>query len=208
MLELTISEAARRCGVHRRTLQRAIQRGRLQLTPAAHLTLEALQQAGYTAAAPQVTPQDLARMITLLETMAEDIHALRTRLVPRRTTVAALERPAPAAPQDAAPVPRVAMSRDTAAAPQDIPQRYTADTPQGTRRHMPQRHAADDAADDAAAAPQGGIEPPFDTAKYVLGKLCPRGHAWENTGQSLLRRTNRHCGACDREKFQERGQAR
>jgi hypothetical protein len=167
MRELTISEAARRCGVHRRTLQRAIQRGRLHLTPAAHLTLDALQQAGYTAAAPQdapqdapqryaagiaqthaaeapqVTPQDLARMITLLETMAEDLHALRTRLVPGRTT----------------------------GAPQDMPQ--------GT----------------------------FDTSKYVLGKLCPRGHAWGNTGQSLLRRTNRHCIVCDREKFQERGKA-
>jgi len=46
---------------------------------------------------------------------------------------------------------------------------------------------------------------PYDTAKYVLGKLCPRKHAWGNTGKSLLRRTNRHCCACDREKFQERG---
>jgi len=53
-------------------------------------------------------------------------------------------------------------------------------------------------------------EPPqgtFDPTKYVLGKLCPRGHAWGNTGQSLLRRTNRHCCACDREKFHERGKA-
>ena len=49
---------------------------------------------------------------------------------------------------------------------------------------------------------------PFDTAKYVLGKLCPRGHAWGSTGQSLLRRTNRHCCACDREKFHERKQAK
>lgn|SRR5262245_6200578 len=61
MRELTISEAARRCGVHRRTLQRAIQRGRLHLTPAAHLTLDALQQAGYTAAAPHATPPHVLR---------------------------------------------------------------------------------------------------------------------------------------------------
>lgn len=46
---------------------------------------------------------------------------------------------------------------------------------------------------------------PFDTTKYVLGKLCPRNHDYQGTGQSLLRRTNRHCCACDREKFQERG---
>jgi hypothetical protein len=48
----------------------------------------------------------------------------------------------------------------------------------------------------------------FDTTKYVLGKLCPRGHDHEHTGQSLLRRSNRHCLACDREKFHERKQAK
>lgn len=50
--------------------------------------------------------------------------------------------------------------------------------------------------------------PPFDLTKYVLGKLCPRGHEHRGTGLSLLRRTNRHCLACDREKFHERKQAR
>jgi hypothetical protein len=49
---------------------------------------------------------------------------------------------------------------------------------------------------------------PFDTARYVLGKLCPRNHDYQGTGQSLLRRTNRHCCACDREKFHERKQAK
>jgi hypothetical protein len=46
--------------------------------------------------------------------------------------------------------------------------------------------------------------PAFDTSKYTLGKLCPRGHAHGATGQSLLRIANRHCLACDREKFHER----
>lgn len=50
--------------------------------------------------------------------------------------------------------------------------------------------------------------PAFDTSKYTLGKLCPRRHAHGTTGHSLLRRTNRHCLACDREKFHERKQAR
>lgn len=53
---LTISAAARHCGVHRRTLQRAIRAGRLRLTPDAQLTIEALTQAGYTAETPQDTP--------------------------------------------------------------------------------------------------------------------------------------------------------
>ena len=48
----------------------------------------------------------------------------------------------------------------------------------------------------------------YDTSKYVLGKLCPRGHDYHSTGQSLLRLSNRHCLACDREKFHERKQAK
>jgi hypothetical protein len=41
-----------------------------------------------------------------------------------------------------------------------------------------------------------------------LGDLCPRGHEHGTTGQSLLRISNRHCLACDREKFHERKQAK
>lgn len=50
--------------------------------------------------------------------------------------------------------------------------------------------------------------PPFDTSKYTLGKLCPRRHMHGTTEQSLLRSSNRHCLACDREKFHERKQAK
>jgi hypothetical protein len=39
--------------------------------------------------------------------------------------------------------------------------------------------------------------PPFDPTKNVLGKLCPRGHEWGTTGQSLLRRSNYRCRACE-----------
>jgi hypothetical protein len=48
----------------------------------------------------------------------------------------------------------------------------------------------------------------FDSGKYVLGKLCPRRHEFESTGQSLLRISNRHCIVCDREKFRERKAAK
>ena len=51
--ELTISAAARACGVDRRTLQRAVAAGRLTRTPSGQLTLEALTAAGYRPAAPQ-----------------------------------------------------------------------------------------------------------------------------------------------------------
>ena len=50
--------------------------------------------------------------------------------------------------------------------------------------------------------------PDYDTSKYSLGKLCPRGHEHGTTGQSLLRISNRHCLDCDREKFHERGYAK
>jgi len=50
--------------------------------------------------------------------------------------------------------------------------------------------------------------PPFDPTKYTLGKLCPRGHSYHSTGQSLLRVSDRHCIACDREKKRERRQAK
>jgi hypothetical protein len=55
MATLTISDAARRCGVTRRPHQRAIHAGRLGLTSDHRLTLEALRQAGYI---PATTTQD------------------------------------------------------------------------------------------------------------------------------------------------------
>jgi hypothetical protein len=48
----------------------------------------------------------------------------------------------------------------------------------------------------------------YDTSKHYLGKLCPRGHDYKGTGQSLLRRINHLCLACDRERAQERRQAK
>ena len=60
----------------------------------------------------------------------------------------------------------------------------------------------DDAAplpDAAAPAPPGEAECPwFDASKYVLGKLCPKRHAWGRTGQSLLSAKGRACLECNR----------
>ncbi|MGL5922130.1 HNH endonuclease [Chroococcidiopsis sp.] len=36
----------------------------------------------------------------------------------------------------------------------------------------------------------------FDTEKYFLGKLCKNKHEWENAGQSLRSKGNKHCVAC------------
>lgn len=50
---------------------------------------------------------------------------------------------------------------------------------------------------------------PFDTTKYRLGTLCPRGHDYHGTGQSL-RKNNKAggCLACDAEQARYRRQAR
>jgi hypothetical protein len=57
-------------------------------------------------------------------------------------------------------------------------------------------------------APADTAIPPFDTSKFVLGKLCPRGHDYYGTGQTL-RRVFRHvCPACDVERTREQRKAR
>ena len=50
--------------------------------------------------------------------------------------------------------------------------------------------------------------PAYDTSKHSLGKLCPRHHDYHGTGQSLLRKTNHLCLACDAERAKERRQAK
>jgi hypothetical protein len=50
--------------------------------------------------------------------------------------------------------------------------------------------------------------PTYDTSKHYLGKLCPRKHDYHGTGQSLLRKTNHLCLACDRERAKARRQAK
>jgi hypothetical protein len=49
--------------------------------------------------------------------------------------------------------------------------------------------------------------PAFDPSKYVLGKLCPRGHDYHDTGQSLRRLPKFVCLECDAERARERRQA-
>jgi len=50
--------------------------------------------------------------------------------------------------------------------------------------------------------------PAFDTTKYSLGKLCPRGHEYAGTGHTLRRLPRHICPACDTEMARERRQAK
>jgi hypothetical protein len=46
-------------------------------------------------------------------------------------------------------------------------------------------------------SPNGEADiPPYDTSKYVLGKLCPQRHEWGTTGQSRLTIHDRVCPEC------------
>jgi phage N-6-adenine-methyltransferase len=62
-----------------------------------------------------------------------------------------------------------------------------------------------------APAPDAPDCPPFDTAVYILGKLCKAGHEWGQTGQTRLRIKGRYCPDCNsalkREKRKEQSQA-
>jgi len=50
--------------------------------------------------------------------------------------------------------------------------------------------------------------PAFDTTTYVLGQLCPRGHDYHGTGQSLRHRRRHGCLACDAAQARARRKAR
>ena len=90
MTTLTVSAAARLCGVDRRTLQRAIQAGRLPLDAQHCLSRDALIAAGYLDATPQETPQGtphdmpqeleqataLLALLAQLTTAITDLHAV------------------------------------------------------------------------------------------------------------------------------------
>jgi hypothetical protein len=180
--KLTISAAARLCGVDRRTLQRAIHAGRLHLDAAHCLHLDELRAAGYlrldtphtpqappqpvpqgeSQPVPQATPQPpqlfllLGRLTLAVEGLWAEVRQLRADL--RQT------------PQVA---PQARGRQQTAAVSQPVP-------------------------------PPDVACPPFDATKNVLGRLCPRGHEWGTTGQSLLRLPNQSCRQCENDRRRER----
>ena len=76
-----------------------------------------------------------------------------------------------------------------------------APVPPSARRAPPRPRPAPAATPDAATS--ATALPVFDPRKHVLGKLCRRQHAYQDTGQSLLRLPGRSCLLCDRERTRE-----
>ena len=72
------------------------------------------------------------------------------------------------------------------------------------------RHPADSAAArppaDADTTPTGADTSArgYDPARFVLGRLCPKGHAYGTTGLTLRRRHNQSCVTCATEQQRAR----
>ena len=69
----------------------------------------------------------------------------------------------------------------------------------------PRRQSADSHADSSADSPADTAPSSADIpATQVLGKLCPQGHEYQQTGQSLLQSSNHTCVVCHREQARAR----
>jgi hypothetical protein len=175
---LTIADAARRCGVTRRTLQRAIQTGRLTLTPDHRVTVTALEQAGYTPATASQRPVTAA-------TQFQEVTQHLAHVVERLDRLITLLE----AQHDAGAPPR----RDTG-----TPLRRDAETPQRQEGRRRSDAPAVDRGDDAATHPRddAATAPIFDSTRFVLGRLCKEGHAFGETGMTLRRVRQFDCPIC------------
>jgi hypothetical protein len=81
------------------------------------------------------------------------------------------------------------------------------DTTLGDTPRLSDRTAAQTESTPGPARMSDTNVPAFDTTKYGLGKLCPRGHDYHGTGHSL-RHLRRHvCLACDAAQARARRQA-
>lgn len=76
-------------------------------------------------------------------------------------------------------------------------------SPGHTRAPQPQTSITEEGPTEVLHTPDAPV-PPFDPQRFLLGRLCPRGHAYGTTGQSLLTRASRHCPQCDTEQARER----
>jgi len=78
------------------------------------------------------------------------------------------------------------------------------------QRLTPRRQRADRSADRAPTGradtpPTEADSPPaYDTARYILGRLCPRGHEYQQSGQTLRLILGRKCRQCEIEGQRER----
>jgi hypothetical protein len=219
---LTISAAARLCRCDRRTLQRAIHAGRLHLDAQHALSREELIATGYlvpdtpqatSQAASQDTPQALpqgALLLAALGRLTLAVEHLSQEVRQLRLSSPALPHGTPQwTPQD---TPQSAPQEPADLQPHHLPHKGShvalgatqASTGSSTRpRGRAQPRAAQEAMQHGEQREAG-----FDTTKFTLGRLCPRGHEHAATGQTLRKQHSGTCIACEREQQRERRRAR
>jgi hypothetical protein len=113
----------------------------------------------------------------------------------------------PAAPADSADTLRLVQEHlaDLSARVEKLEQAPPS-RPQGADRRpdslpTPSRHLSAGA---DAVLTRTDTAPAYDPARYILGRLCPRGHEWGATGQTLRKRHSGTCVTCEREQQRER----
>jgi hypothetical protein len=190
MGKLTITEAARLAGVGRTAIHRAIRAGHLHPDPQRRIDTTDLLCAGFTLDTPGTAGEGPlappAQHLLVLQQERAALHRERDLLATQLT--AALER------EQTARARETLLLQMLHAAQQEVQRLRALSPPAGPP---------------AGAAPEGpaAVPPAFDPARYVLGKLCPRRHAFQETGKSLRRLKGYVCLQCDAEKARERRQA-
>ena len=147
----TISEAARLCGCDRRTLQRAIQSGRLHLDAQYRLSREALLTAGYLSAetpqdeprgTPQTAPQmssDLTPILASLERLIHAVEDVRQAVETLRADMRQMSQATPQAVLHGIETPQTAPRSTPCQTPQSQTGPHRA--PQGAPHLTPQSRA-------------------------------------------------------------------
>jgi hypothetical protein len=135
----------------------------------------------------------MTAMTARLDTLEHHLHQLTTQ-VAAMTATAASGQTHPSAQSP----PHVTATRQSRQPRQSQQSRQPRQSQRSRQPRQSQR----------SELPAWGDIPPFDTTKFVLGKLCPRGHEYYGTGQTLRRLSRHVCPACDVERTREARQAR
>jgi len=220
MATLTISDAARVTGVSRMLLYRYIKSGKLSRTSDGLLDTAELLRAGLmlqqrdvmsdVTTLHDVTPgpvthvtPDVTTLERLVDVLQRELDAATTREQDYREHIAQLTQMLQQSQQ------RYDRLLDTPRPPPALGGRGESEGTHaaagGVSRSAPTRppppRAPRPSRGPAAAAPLSSTSLP---ANRILGKLCPRGHDYQGTGQSLLYVKNRVCVVCDRARQAQR----
>jgi hypothetical protein len=148
-------------------------------------------------------------MKVLVETTPTVVHSGGTFRAQLTTTTRGFAQPAPPTEKDNRQTETIpgADSRQTTTVPSedkcqsktDADKRMTETVPKTDSCMTETGSEADNCQTETAPGAQAippEACPPFDAAKFVLGRLCPNKHEWGTTGQSLLSLRSRNCSEC------------